>query len=119
MSEASLARTVVPEFTLKPRAGSWFAFVGAPGLDSAPAPAPFSPAIAVAGDGRSRALYLQTKVGCPLPLTARRASCGVVFEGVLHVRRELADLLSADPKSNDAALLLEAYLRWGEEFLRR
>ena len=49
---------------------------------------------------------------------AREGSCTVLFDGLLHSRRDwLRDFSRSD--ASDAALLLEAYRRWGEGVLDR
>ena len=54
------------------------------------------------------------------PATAERASCKVIFDGVLYNRAELANRFadSSDPAAvSDADLILRAYLHWGEDML--
>jgi len=68
-----------------------------------------------------RTLELGGVPGQPLPGTAERASCRVVFDGILYNREELSDSLvgPSDPARDDADLVLRAYLRWGDDVLRR
>ncbi len=74
----------------------------------------------VAGEGRSKRLFLRHQVDSVPPLYAERAGCGVIFDGALYNRRdlehELGDFLTA-PASNDAEIILLAYERWDEGFL--
>jgi asparagine synthase (glutamine-hydrolysing) len=76
----------------------------------------------VAGEGRSKKLFLRHEIDSAAPLCAERAGCGVIFDGALYNRRdlerELGDLLTL-PASNDAEIILVAYERWGEELLKR
>jgi asparagine synthetase B (glutamine-hydrolysing) len=57
------------------------------------------------------------------PLWLRRGGqqCEVVFDGVLYNRDELSQQIGGNlrPDDSDADILLEAYLRWGEETLLR
>jgi len=55
------------------------------------------------------------------PAIAEGASCRVIFDGLLHNRAELSDRLAAQstPAANDAELILQAYLHWGEDVLHR
>jgi len=76
----------------------------------------------VAGlSGRSRTLYLDSKLACALPLCAENAYSSVIFDGALfnqaELRAELGTLLI--PANNDAELILAGYLRWGQDFLSR
>jgi asparagine synthase (glutamine-hydrolysing) len=76
----------------------------------------------VAGNARSRALYLGTKIGNTLPACAQRSGSGVIFDGVLYNREELRDELGDSLTASgqdDAALVLAGYLRWGEKVLNR
>lgn len=50
--------------------------------------------------------------------TAQGRSCGVLFDGVLYNRADLAASLGLPPKTPDATLLLSAYERWGVELTR-
>jgi len=76
----------------------------------------------VAGEGRSKKLFLRHQVDSVPPLYAERAGCGVIFDGALYNRRdlesELGDFLTA-AASNDAEIILVAYEKWGEELLKR
>jgi len=51
--------------------------------------------------------------------TAEGRSCKVVFDGVLYNRKELSDRFEASspPATDDAELVLRAYLHWGEDVL--
>jgi len=75
----------------------------------------------VAGEGRSRKLYLHQPPGSHAAVWAERAGCGVIFEGALYNARELQNELADIPSasSNDAEVILTAYERWGEDFLKR
>ncbi|HMA33573.1 MAG TPA: asparagine synthase-related protein, partial [Chloroflexia bacterium] len=44
---------------------------------------------------------------------------GVIFDGVLYNRPELQDRLAPAPPQNDAALVLQAYRRWGAAVLEQ
>src|SRR5882762_1303564 len=76
----------------------------------------------IAGEGRAKKLYLHNETGCVSPLSAERAGCGVVFDGVLLNRKdlqsELGEFVTA-AGSNDAEIILAAYQRWGDDFLKR
>jgi len=76
----------------------------------------------IAGEGRAQRLYLRNEPGCASPLFAERSGCGVVFDGVLLNRKELqSDLgeFTAPAVSHDAEIILAAYQRWGDDFLKR
>ena len=49
---------------------------------------------------------------------ANDGACTVLFDGLLHSRREWLDDFSL-PTASDASLVLKAYLRWGEGVLER
>ena len=49
---------------------------------------------------------------------ANDGTCTVLFDGLLHSRREWLDDFSL-PTASDASLVLNAYLRWGEGVLER
>src|SRR6185295_2121191 len=72
-------------------------------------------------NGRSRTLYLDSKLDYALPLCAEHADSSVIFDGALfnraELRAELGNLLI--PANNDAELILAGYLRWGQDFLSR
>src|SRR6266849_5548216 len=53
--------------------------------------------------------------------TASEGTCTVLFDGLLHSRREWLDDFSelAGATASDASLVLNAYLRWGEGLLDR
>ena len=56
------------------------------------------------------------------PTVAEGASCKVVFDGVLYNRKELGDRFEASsslPATDDADLILRAYLHWGEDLLQK
>src|SRR5215217_4028817 len=56
------------------------------------------------------------------PTVAEGASCKVVFDGVLYNRKELGDRFEASsslPATDDADLILRAYLHWGEDILHK
>src|SRR6266853_7024701 len=76
----------------------------------------------VAGEGRSKKLFLRHQVDSAPPLCAERAGCGVIFDGALYNRRDLERELGdfrTPAASNDAEIILVAYERWGEELLKR
>ena len=76
----------------------------------------------VAGDGRSRSLYLSGETGGALPIWAKRPGLALVFDGALFNRRDLQNELGdflASSDSNDAEVILAGYQRWGEDVLRR
>jgi asparagine synthase (glutamine-hydrolysing) len=57
-----------------------------------------------------------------LPSVAENASCKVIFGGVLYNRAALGEQFassSSPPVTSDAELVLRAYLRWGENVLRK
>jgi asparagine synthase (glutamine-hydrolysing) len=76
----------------------------------------------ITGAGHEQGLYLGNQTNLPAPLSAARASCGVIFAGNLHngreLRRELGEFLAPTDR-NEAELVLAAYLKWGEKFLPR
>ncbi len=53
--------------------------------------------------------------------TASEGNCTVLFDGLLHSRREWLDDFSglAGATASDASLVLNAYLYWGEGLLDR
>ena len=55
------------------------------------------------------------------PAIAEVASCKVIFDGVVYNRTELSDRFAGSslPTANDAALILQAYLHWGENVLQK
>lgn len=59
-----------------------------------------------------RSLLLEVEPGAPAPDTVAAGGTAVVFDGVLHDRRELAAELGVEPDASDARLVLEAYRRW-------
>jgi len=76
----------------------------------------------VAGEGRSKKLFLRYEIDSAPPLCAERAGCGVIFDGALYNRRDLERELGgllASPAGSDAEIILAAYEGWGEEFLKR
>ena len=72
--------------------------------------------------GRSQTLYLGNEINGVPPLCAAQGSCSVIFDGALFneedLRDELGDFL-APATGNEAELILNAYLRWGEDLLKR
>ena len=80
---------------------------------------PFLSALTGLSAAPPRTLKLFGEAGQPLPATAERESCGLVFDGVLYNRAELRERLAASspPAADDAALVLQAYLRWGDAVL--
>lgn len=93
-----------PGFSQQPDISSWVATFGE-----------------VAGAERGRRLHLISEPGSQPdyspPVTAEGASCTVIFDGVLYNRAELRERLPDLPAAttNDADLVLRAYLRWGQE----
>jgi asparagine synthase (glutamine-hydrolysing) len=55
------------------------------------------------------------------PAYAEEAYCGVIFDGLLYNCEELSDRFAGSPEpiANEAALILRAYLCWGEEVLHK
>lgn len=77
---------------------------------------------AVAGDVRSRKLYLATAANSTPPMCAEHAGRGVILDGQLFNRNDLQQELGAflaPAGSSDAEIILAAYLRWGEDLLMR
>src|SRR5713226_9056631 len=84
-----MSKTVVEEHTDTPvpqEAGSYW--VGILASEAPDDQAGFR-SVAVAGEGRSKKLYLRNKVNVAPPQWAERAGCGVIFDGVLYNHREL------------------------------
>src|SRR5438093_543621 len=74
----------------------------------------------VAGEGRSKKLYLLHELGSAAPLCAERGGSGVIFDGALYNRRELQrELGEYAADANEAEIILAAYQRWGADFLDR
>jgi len=76
----------------------------------------------VAGQGRSRSLYLSGQSDSRLPICAQRLGIALVLDGSLYNRRELQDQLGnalVSEDGNDAELILAGYQRWGEDILKR
>ena len=103
---------------LRQPSSRWFAAL----TTTAPADLPRHDCRRVAGNGRSRSLYLRCEMGSAFPMYAERSGCGVIFDGALYNRqdlqRELGDFM-APAGSNDAETILAGYRRWGEDLLRR
>jgi asparagine synthase (glutamine-hydrolysing) len=53
------------------------------------------------------------------PSKADDAFCSVIFDGVLYNRADLSEYSNVSPTENDAAIVLRAYRRWGEDILHR
>ncbi len=53
----------------------------------------------------------------PKPEINNRDSYGIVFDGHLYNQKELSRALKIDEEMNQAELILEAYLLWGESFV--
>jgi asparagine synthase (glutamine-hydrolysing) len=64
-------------------------------------------------------LLLVGNLGQPLPAKAEDASGSVIFDGVLYNRADLSKYSSDSPTENDAAIVLKAYRRWGEDLLHK
>ena len=76
----------------------------------------------LAGEGRSRKLYLAAEAGSLAPACASHGSCAIVFDGVLYNRTDLEHELGIAEDastSNVAEVLLAGYLRWGKDVLAR
>ena len=76
----------------------------------------------VAGEGRSRKLYLGNEIGGAWPAFAEGSGCGVIFDGALYNRENLKDELgdfAAAAAGNDAEIILAGYRQWGEDLLNR
>ena len=96
----------------------WFAALTA----TAPAELPRYDCRRVAGNGRSRSLYLRGEIGSALPVFTERSGRGVIFDGALYNRLDLQDELGSfmtPAGSDDAEIVLASYLRWGEDVLSR
>ncbi len=76
----------------------------------------------VAGEGRSRSLYLSEETGSALPICAKRSGIALVLDGTLYNRRDLQNELGnalVSAGSNDAEVILAGYQRWGEDVLKQ
>lgn len=62
-------------------------------------------------------LLVVANPGQPLPAKAEDASYSVIFDGVLYNHADLSKYFSSSPTENDAAKVLNAYRRWGEDVL--
>jgi asparagine synthase (glutamine-hydrolysing) len=80
-----------------------------------------APPTAVGAISRENGTGLVLEPGGSLPDRADGASCSVVFDGVLYDREELSEHFPPPPGpvTSDADLVLRAYLRWGEDALRK
>jgi asparagine synthetase B (glutamine-hydrolysing) len=88
--------------------------------DGAAADVPGHRRIALGRSDAPRRLNLFCELGQSEPRVAASANCALVFEGFLYNGAELAEELAiAGRLTDDASILLEAYRRWGEEFLDR
>jgi len=117
-----MSNTVVEEHTdtaVPQEAGSYW--VGILASEAPDDPAGFR-SVAVAGEGRSKKLYLRNKVNVAPPHWAERAGCGVIFGGVLfnhaELHRQLGDT-DVPVAANHSEIILAAYQRWGEDLLPR
>jgi asparagine synthase (glutamine-hydrolysing) len=80
----------------------------------------FSRTTGVDGKPQQAATVTLDEPGYTPPAIAERASCKVIFDGVLYNHAELANRFadSSDPAAvSDADLILRAYLHWGEDVL--
>jgi asparagine synthase (glutamine-hydrolysing) len=117
-----MSNSQVQEHTGKPvlpQTGSYWVGILA---SEAPDDVPGFDSLVVAGEGRSKKLYLRNKVNFARPLWAESSGCGVIFDGMLYNHRELQRQLGdslACPSSNSAEIILATYQRWGEDFLHR
>jgi asparagine synthetase B (glutamine-hydrolysing) len=101
-----------------PGSTRWFATL----CDAPPENAPGFDCRLIAGNPRSRSLYLGGEIGYARPDCATSSGCSVIFDGALYNRGDLQlrlGELSAVEGSSEAALILAGYLRWGEDLLRR
>ncbi|MBA3474631.1 MAG: hypothetical protein H0T57_15660 [Rubrobacter sp.] len=79
-----------------------------------------SRSIGAGGELRRRTLGIEEEPAHPSsPAIAELASCRVIFDGVLYNRAELSDRFAASltPTANNADLVLQAYLHWGEDVM--
>jgi asparagine synthase (glutamine-hydrolysing) len=73
-------------------------------------------------DGRTspgQDLCLLGNPGQFLPAKAEDTFCSVIFDGVLYNRADLSECSNGSSTENDAAIVLQAYLRWGEDVLNK
>ena len=73
-------------------------------------------------DGRTshgQDLCLLGNPGQFLPAQADDAFCSVIFDGVLYNRTDLSECSSGSLTENDAAIVLKAYRRWGDDLLHK
>src|SRR5712691_1109294 len=75
--------------------------------------------IAVVGSGRSPTLRVFGELDRALPAYAQNALCAVIFDGLLYNQAELRNHFKGSllHTANEAELVLQAYLRWGEDAL--
>jgi asparagine synthase (glutamine-hydrolysing) len=68
------------------------------------------------GTKSQRSTFVVDDPACAPPSIAEDASCKVIFDGVLYNRAELSERFAASSSltANDAGLILQAYLHWGE-----
>lgn len=102
--------------------GTWLASLGDPRQSQTREPVVRRKTFfGAAGENAKRALLLLGETSHSMPDTAEHAFCGVIFDGVLYNRAELRDRFvdSSAPAPNDAELVLQAYLYWGEDVLRQ
>ena len=69
-------------------------------------------------DAVSPGLRLVQAVGASAPCVAEAGPLSAVFDGTLYNRQDLLDLLDAEARSSDAALVLRAWRRWGDDALQ-
>ena len=114
----SQALAEIQTATFGENSSRWFAQCG----DSAPIEAPGFDCRLVAGTGRSQKLYVGNETEATAPVSLERFGCAVVFDGVLFNRKVLRDELgelASSEESEDAALILAGYERWGENLFSR
>ena len=69
-------------------------------------------------DAVSPGVRLVQTVGASAPCVAEAGPLSAVFDGTLYNRQDLLHLLDAEARSTDAALVLRAWRRWGDDALR-
>ena len=77
------------------------------------------PRAAREGVGLRQGVLAEDEVANGPPTVAEGTSCKVVFDGLLYNHRELSDRFgaSSSPATDDADLILRAYLHWGADVL--
>src|SRR5207244_7383237 len=70
-------------------------------------------------EANARELHLAVSPTDKSPCHSTGRSCNVIFDGVLYNRAELSELLNAPLGASDSDVILLAFVKWGEEFLRK